>query len=96
MAIAATYTTVGPFSNSSTVLYTAPTAYQRDLVVTNVGPGTVSIASATTGTYSIGVKVPPGQSLVLSGPTESLWGLTSASTITTSVAVGQASVFSVI
>ena len=37
MAIAATYTTVGPFSNTSTVLYTAPTAYQRDLVVTNGG-----------------------------------------------------------
>ena len=31
MALAATYTVIGPFSTSSTVLYTAPTGYQRDL-----------------------------------------------------------------
>ena len=43
MAIEAPYTVVGPFSTSSTVLYTAPTSYQRDLVLTNGGTATVYV-----------------------------------------------------
>ncbi len=99
MPLAAPTTVVGPFTSTSTVLYSSPTTYQRDLVLTNVGPSTVSIASATTGTYAIGVLLPPGQSFIVQGPLPTgnvVYGLTNASTLSTSVAVGLASVYSVV
>jgi hypothetical protein len=96
-AIAAPYTVVGPFSSTSTVLYTAPTTsgYYRDVIVTNGGPGTVQVNSVTAASSTTGTFISPGSSLVLLGPVESLWGMTSASTITTSIYVGQLSQVSV-
>ena len=47
MAIAASYTVVGPFSTTLTVLYTAPTGYQRDLILTNGGTAAVYVGSFT-------------------------------------------------
>ena len=94
MAIAASYTLVGPFSTSSTVLYTAPTGYQRDLVLTNGGTATVYVGSFTAVTAVTGFKIVSGASLVLTAATESVWGITSAGTAT--MYVGQGSVVSVI
>ena len=94
MAIAASYTVVGPFSTSSTVLYTAPTAYQRDLILTNGGTAAVYVGGFTAVTAVTGFKIPSGASLVLTGSTESVWGITSAGTAT--MYVGQGSVVSVV
>ena len=94
MAIAASYTVVGPFSTSSTVLYTAPTAYQRDLILTNGGTAAVYVGGFTAVTAVTGFKIPAGASLVLTGSTESVWGITSAGTAT--MYVGQGSVVSVV
>lgn len=94
MAIAASYTLVGPFSTSSTVLYTAPTGYQRDLVLTNGGTATVYVGGFTAVTAVTGFKIASGASLLLTGATESVWGITSAGTAT--MYVGQGSVVSVI
>ena len=94
MAIAASYTLVGPFSTSSTVLYTAPTGYQRDLVLTNGGTATVYVGGFTAVTAVTGFKIASGASLLLTGATENVWGITSAGTAT--MYVGQGSVVSVI
>ena len=94
MAIAAPYTVIGPFSTTSTVLYTAPTAYQRDLVLTNGGTATVYVGGFTAVTAVTGFKIAAGATLVLTGATESVWGITSAGTAT--MYVGQGSVVSVI
>ena len=94
MALAATYTAVGPFSTSSTVLYTAPTAYQRDLVLTNGGTAAVFVGSFTAVTAVTGLKIPAGATVLLTGSTENVWGITSAGT--TTMYVGQGSVVSVI
>ena len=94
MAIAAPYTVIGPFSTTSTVLYTAPTAYQRDLILTNGGTATVYVGGFTAVTAVTGFKIAAGASLVLTGATESVWGITSAGTAT--MYVGQGSVVSVI
>jgi hypothetical protein len=94
-AIAAPYTVVGPFS-TTTVLFTAPTStgYYRDVIVTNAGPGTLSVNGATSATATSGCYVPPGQSLILLGPVESLWG-TTLSSGTVSCYVGQLTAISV-
>jgi hypothetical protein len=94
VAIEAPYTVVGPFSTSSVVLYTAPTTYARDLVLTNGGTATVYVGSFTAVTAVTGLAIPSGQQLVLQGSTESVWGITSAGTAT--MYVGQGSVVSVI
>ena len=94
MAIAAPYTVIGPFSTTSTVLYTAPTAYQRDLILTNGGTAAVYVGGFTAVTAVTGFKIAAGASLVLTGATESVWGITSAGTAT--MYVGQGSVVSVI
>lgn len=94
MAIEAPYTVVGPFSTSSTVLYTAPTTYARDLILTNGGTATVYVGSFTAVTAVTGMAIPSGQQIVLQGPTENVWGITSAGTAT--MYVGQGSVVSVI
>ena len=94
MALAATYTVIGPFSTTSTVLYTAPTGYQRDLVLTNGGTATVYVGGFTAVTAVTGFKIASGASLLLTGSTESVWGITSAGTAT--MYVGQGSVVSVI
>lgn len=94
MAIAAAYTTVGPFSTTSTVLYTAPTGYQRDLILTNGGTATVYVGGFTAVTAVTGFKIASGATVLLTGATESVWGITSAGTAT--MYVGQASVVSVI
>ena len=94
MAIEAPYTVVGPFSTSSTVLYTAPTSYQRDLVLTNGGTAAVYVGSFTAVTAVTGLAIPAGQQMVLQGSTESVWGITAAGTAT--MYVGQGSVVSVI
>ena len=94
MAIEAPYTLVGPFSTSSTVLYTAPTSYQRDLVLTNGGTAAVYVGSFTAVTAVTGLAIPAGQQMVLQGSTESVWGITAAGTAT--MYVGQGSVVSVI
>ena len=73
MAIEAPYTLVGPFSTSSTVLYTAPTSYQRDLVLTNGGTAAVYVGSFTAVTAVTGLAIPAGQQMVLQGSTESVW-----------------------
>ena len=93
MAIAASYT-VTPCSATSTVLYTAPTGYQRDLVLTNGGTATVYVGGFTAVTAVTGFKIASGASLLLTGATESVWGITSAGTAT--MYVGQGSVVSVI
>jgi len=94
VAIAASYTVIGPFSTSSTVLYTAPTGYQRDLVLTNGGTATVYVGGFTAVTAVTGFKIASGASLLLTGATENVWGITSAGTAT--MYVGQGSVVSVI
>ena len=94
MAIAASYTLVGPFSTSSTVLYTAPTGYQRDLVLTNGGTAIVYVGGFTAVTAMTGFKIASGATLTLTGATENVWGITSAGTAT--MYVGQGSVVSVI
>jgi hypothetical protein len=94
VAIEAPYTVVGPFSTSSTVLYTAPTSYQRDLVLTNGGTATVYVGSFTAVTAVTGLAVPSGQQMVLQGSTESVWGITASGAAT--MYVGQGSVVSVI
>lgn len=99
MAIAGPETKVGPFSNASTVLYSAPTTYQRDLVITNAGPGDVYVGSFTAVTSATGILIPSGQSLIMQGPLTSgnfVWGITSASSVSTSVQVGLATVYSVV
>ncbi len=94
MAIAAPYTAIGPFSTTSTVLYTAPTGYQRDLILTNGGTAAVYVGGFTAVTAVTGFKIASGASLVLTGATESVWGITAAGTAT--MYVGQGSVVSVI
>ena len=94
MAIAAPATAIGPFSTSSTVLYTAPTSYQRDLILTNGGTAAVYVGSFTAVTAVTGLAIPAGQQMVLQGSTESVWGITAAGTAT--MYVGQGSVVSVI
>ena len=99
MALVAPTTAVGPFSNASTILYSAPTTYQRDLVLTNAGPGPVYVGSFTAVTSATGILIPAGQSLVMQGPVTSgnfVWGITSAATVTTTVQVSLSSVYSVI
>ena len=49
MPLAAPVTAIGPFSTTSKVLYTAPTAYQRDLVLTNGGTFRLDAAGTYTG-----------------------------------------------
>ena len=93
MAIAASYTVV-PTTSTSTVLYTAPTGYQRDLVLTNGGTATVYVGGFTAVTAVTGFKIASGASLLLTGATESVWGITSAGTAT--MYVGQGSVVSVV
>ena len=93
MAIAASYTVV-PTTITSTVLYTAPTGYQRDLVLTNGGTATVYVGGFTAVTAVTGFKIASGASLLLTGATENVWGITSAGTAT--MYVGQGSVVSVI
>jgi hypothetical protein len=97
VALAAPVTVVGPFSTTSTILYSAPTTYQRDLVLTNQGTATVYVGSFTAVTSATGTAIPAGQSLIMQGPVTSgnfVWGITSAGTAT--MQVGLASVYSVI
>ncbi len=93
MAIAASYV-VTPCSATSTVLYTAPTGYQRDLVLTNGGTAIVYVGGFTAVTAVTGFKIASGATLTLTGATENVWGITSAGTAT--MYVGQGSVVSVI
>jgi len=93
VAIAAPYTAV-PTTSTSTVLYTAPTGYQRDLVLTNGGTATVYVGGFTAVTAVTGFKIASGASLILTAATESVWGITSSGTAT--MYVGQGSVVSVI
>ena len=94
MALSAPETLVSCSTTNSTVLYTAPTTYARDLVLTNGGTATVYVGSFTAVTAVTGLAIPSGQQLVLQGPVESVWGITSAGTAT--MYVGQGSVVSVI
>ena len=93
MALAAPYTVV-PCSATSTVLYTAPTAYQRDLILTNGGTATVYVGGFTAVTAVTGFKIASGATMLLTGATENVWGITSSGT--TTMYVGQGSVVSVI
>jgi hypothetical protein len=93
VALSAPETVVGPFSTTSTVLYTAPTSYQRDLVLENAGTATVYVGSFTAVTAVTGLAIPSGERILLQGPTESVWGITSAGTAT--MYVGQGSVVNV-
>ena len=95
MALSAPETLVSCSTTNSSVLYTAPTTYARDLILTNGGPYTVSVSSFTSSTYGAGVLIPPGQSLLLMGPTESMWGITNGSGSAATMYVGQGSVVSV-
>lgn len=97
MPLAAPATAVGPFSTSSAILYSAPTTYQRDLVITNGGTATIYIGSFTAVTAVTGLAIPAGQQTVLQGPVTAgnfVWGITSAGTATAYVGLG--SVVSVI
>ena len=94
MALSAPETLVSCSTTNSTVLYTAPTTYARDLVLTNGGTATVYVGSFTAVTAVTGLAIPSGQQLVLQGPVESVWGITSAGTAT--MVVGLGSVGSVI
>ena len=73
MALSAPETLVSCSTTNSTVLYTAPTTYARDLVLTNgaTGSGTAFTVFVATGSASVsttsGFPIPPGQSLVLLG-----------------------------
>jgi hypothetical protein len=94
VAIAAPYTVVAIPATTSTVLYTAPTAYQRDLILTNGGTAAIYVGGFTAVTAVTGFKIPAGASLLLTGATENVWGITSAGT--TTMYVGQGSVVSVV
>ncbi len=92
MAIAAPYTSTA-VTTSVVTLYTAPTAYQRDLILTNGGTATVYVGQGTVSSTQ-GLPLPSGQTLVLMGSTENVYGITAAGTAT--MYVGQGSVVSVI
>ena len=96
MAIEAPYTIVSNVTAStSTVLYTAPTTYARDLVLTNGGTAGCYVGSFTAVTAVTGLLIPAGQQLVLQGSTESVWGICGTGS-TATMYVGQGSVVSVI
>lgn len=95
MALATNVLTTNPFSNSAVQVYTVPTGYTRDVVVTNNGPSPIVVGSSGV-TFAAGVPLPVGQSLVLAGPTEALYAITTASGSTATCAVGLATAFSVI
>jgi hypothetical protein len=94
VAIAASYTTVTCTTTNSSVLYTAPTAYQRDLVLTNGGTAAVYVGGFTAVTAVTGFKIPSGATVLLTGATENVWGITAGGSAT--MYVGQGSVVSVI
>ena len=94
--------TISPITNtpvavttSVTTLYTAPTGYFRDVVVTNGGTAVIYLGGsvmATTATQYL--ALPVNQSMLLCGQSENLYAITSAGTAT--AYVGLASVVSVI
>jgi hypothetical protein len=89
--------TAASITTSSAILYSAPTTYQRDLVITNGGTATLYIGSFTAVTAVTGLAIPSGQQMVLQGPVTAgnfVWGITSAGTATAYVGLG--SVVSVI
>ncbi|HLI39606.1 MAG TPA: hypothetical protein VKV80_20035 [Streptosporangiaceae bacterium] len=93
MAIAAPYTPVS-VGTASTQLYSAPSTYQRDLIVTNGGPAPLYVGSATAVTAAQGLLIPAGQQVTLQGPVETVYGITPAGAATAYVGLG--SVVSVI
>ena len=100
MALAAPYVNqVGPFSSTSTILYTAPTTgYSRDVVIENAGTAPMFIGSFTAVTAVTGFQVPAGGQVILHGPiaTNNIFGITLAAGTVVTVNVGYGSVVSVI
>jgi hypothetical protein len=97
MPLAAPATAVSCTTTNSSILYSAPTTYQRDLVVTNGGTATIYIGSFTAVTSVTGFAIPAGQQMVLQGPVTAgnfVWGITNGGAATAYVGLG--SVVSVI
>lgn len=71
-------------TSSVTQLYTAPTSgYNRDLVISNAGPGTIYLGGsvmATTATQYL--ALPANESILLGGQVESVYAITASGTAT--------------
>ena len=94
MAIAASYTHGHLHHHQLVGAYTAPTAYQRDLVLTNGGTAAVYVGGFTAVTAVTGFKIASGATMILTGSTENVWGITAGGSAT--MYVGQGSVVSVV
>lgn len=70
-------------TTSATQLYTVPTNYTRDVVVSNAGPGVIYLGGsvmATTATQYL--ALPVNESILLSGQSEAIYAITASGTST--------------
>lgn len=92
MAIAATWLVNGTAVTTSALLYTLPTTYVRDLVVTNSGSATVFIglgSGVTSAATTSSFQVPAGGTVILTQCQLPVSGIISAiSSGTSSVSIG--------
>ena len=75
-------------TTSATQLYTVPTNYTRDLVISNAGPGTIYLGGsvmATTATQYL--ALPVNESILLSGQSEAIYAITASGTATAYVGI---------
>lgn len=94
MTISPANNTAVTVTSSVTQLYTAPTGYSRDVVVTNAGTAVIYLGGsvmATTATQYL--ALPVNQAILLQGQTENLYAITGAGVAT--AYVGLASVVTV-
>lgn len=70
-------------TTSATQLYTVPTNYTRDVVISNAGPGVIYLGGsvmATTATQYL--ALPANESILLSGQSEAIYAITASGTAT--------------
>jgi len=102
VAIAATWVKTVTGITSSAAIWTTPTSYLRNLVITNDGPskGYVSLsADASQADSSASFTIPAGGSVVLTGcavPTNAIVFAQAVTSGTVSVSIGYGSVVSVV
>lgn len=70
-------------STSATQLYTVPTNYTRDVVISNAGPNVIYLGGsvmATTATQYL--ALPVNESILLSGQSEAIYAITASGAAT--------------
>ena len=75
-------------TTSATQLYTVPTNYTRDVVISNAGPGSIYLGGsvmATTATQYL--ALPVNESILLSGQSEAIYAITASGTATAYVGI---------